>query len=132
MWSPVSKKGMKLNHGLFFLQSKLASFNIRPEIISPSQSAALPTSLQSYKQNPTEEKEFIQLNGTSHKKRWQRAKVRTKQNYKFIRWTYSIEMEFKNKIITHNIVPKSENEYISFLPAFTGKARQLPWPCSWI
>lgn len=43
---PVSKKSMELNDSLFFLQTELASFNIRSQIINPPQSAALPTSLQ--------------------------------------------------------------------------------------
>lgn len=49
---PVSKKSVELNDGLFFLGTKLPSFDIRSKIIGPSQSAALPASLQPYKQTP--------------------------------------------------------------------------------
>lgn len=43
---PVSKKGMELNDGLFLLQTELSSFDIRSEVVCPSQSTALPTSLK--------------------------------------------------------------------------------------
>ena len=43
---PVSKKSVKLNDGLLFLQTELSSFNVWSEVISPPQSAAFPTSLK--------------------------------------------------------------------------------------
>jgi len=45
---------MELNDGLFFLQTELASLNIRSEIIGPSQSTALATPLKPYKHTHTQ------------------------------------------------------------------------------
>ena len=39
---------MELNDGLLFLQTELSPLNVRPKVISPSQSAALATPLKSY------------------------------------------------------------------------------------
>jgi len=44
--SPVPKKGMELNDCLLFLQAELSSFNVGSKVVSPPQSAALPTSLK--------------------------------------------------------------------------------------
>lgn len=45
---PVTKKGMKMNDLVLFYFSKSTSFEIRPQIIDPSQSATLPTSQQTF------------------------------------------------------------------------------------
>ena len=37
---------MKLNDGLLFLQAELAPLDVRPQVVCPSQSAALPAPLQ--------------------------------------------------------------------------------------
>lgn len=44
---PVSQQGMELNDGLLLLHAELAPLDIRSEIISPSEPAALPAPLQS-------------------------------------------------------------------------------------
>lgn len=42
----VSKDGMEIENRLFLLRRELSSLDIRPQVIRPPQSAALPTSIQ--------------------------------------------------------------------------------------
>lgn len=52
---------MKLDDGLFFLQAELAPLDVRPQVVGPSQSAALAAPLQTCKMlvefSPTPEKD---------------------------------------------------------------------------
>lgn len=45
---PVSKSSVQLDNNLFFFRSNVTSLHICPQVVYPSQSAALPTPQQSY------------------------------------------------------------------------------------
>ena len=45
----VAQNAMQLNNCLLLFKRKSSSFDIRPQIVGPSETAALSTSLQSYK-----------------------------------------------------------------------------------
>ena len=45
---PISNESVELNNCLLFLETEISSFNLRREVINPSQTATLPTSLEPY------------------------------------------------------------------------------------
>lgn len=53
MHKPISKKSLKMNNEFLFLITKTATFNPRPQIISPSKSATFTASLQPYNKQDT-------------------------------------------------------------------------------
>lgn len=44
--APVANNGVKLHDSLLFRVGELAVLKVRPEVVSPAKSAALPTSLE--------------------------------------------------------------------------------------
>ena len=65
---------MQLNDCLLFLQTELSSLDIWPEIVSPPESTALPTSLEPCKMSTMEQKKEITMKISFNKKvPWHRS-----------------------------------------------------------